>query len=131
MAATAVLTAAFTVLGGKLIVDLDCDGGAPTDNVTGATSGSIFMVEINNEANSAAVYLKIRDASSATVGTTTANGAGTPHLMFYAPAYTKISYLNIDGHAFTAGVSMWCTTAAAVGTTTNPSNDVIVKLVSS
>ena len=131
MADTAVLTSAFTVIGGKLIVDLDCDGGEATDNVTGATSGSIYIVEINNEANSTAVYLKIRDHAEAVVGTSTANGAGTPHLMFYAPAYTKISYLNIDGHAYAAGVSMWCTTAVAAGTTTNPSNDVIVKLVAS
>ena len=51
MAATS--TSSITELGGKYVLDRECGvtNGAYT-NVTGAT-GSIFMIQINNEANSA------------------------------------------------------------------------------
>ena len=129
MAATS--TSSITELGGKYILDRNCTGGnGATANVTGA-SGSIFMVQINNEANSTPSYLKIRDNTTATPATTTANGAGTPHFSFKAPAYKKITYAIPGGAAFTAGLSMWCVTGTAVGDQTNASSAVIVKLICS
>lgn len=129
MAATS--TSSITELGGKYVLDRECGvtNGAYT-NVTGAT-GSIFMIQINNEANSATSYLKIRDNTAATPGTTTANGAGTPHFTFKAPAHTKITYAMPNGAAFTQGLSMWCTTGAAVGNENSPISAVIVKLITS
>ena len=126
MAATS--TSAITELGGKYILDRNCTGNSATANVT-AASGVIYMVEIDNEANSSAVYLKIRDATSATPSTLTANGAGTPHYSFIAPAYTKMCYTIPGGAEFATGLSMWCTTSSVVGTTANASNPVIVKLI--
>tara|TARA_R110002020_G_scaffold440063_2_gene650664 strand:+ start:637 stop:1026 length:390 start_codon:yes stop_codon:yes gene_type:complete len=129
MAATS--TSSITELGGKYILDRNCTGGnGATANVTGA-AGSIFMVQINNEANSTPSYLKIRDNTAATPATTTANGAGTPHFSFKAPAYKKITYAIPGGAAFTAGLSMWCVTGTAVGDQTNASSAVIVKLICS
>jgi hypothetical protein len=129
MAATS--TSSITELGGKYVLDRDCTGAnGSTNNVTGA-AGIIYMVEIDNEANSTASYLKIRDNASATLATTTANGAGTPHFMFKAPAYSKICYVIPGGAAFTAGLSMWCVTGTAVGNQTDPTSDVIVKLICS
>ena len=129
MAATS--TSSITELGGKYVLDRDCSGSnGATENVTGG-SGSIYLVQINNEANSSASYLKIRDNASATPATTTANGAGTPHFSFKAPAYTKITYAIPGGAAFTAGLSMWCVTSTAVGNETDPSEAVIVKLICS
>ena len=89
------------------------------------------MVQIDNEANSTASYLKIRDNAAATPSTTTANGAGTPHFSFKAPAYKKITYAIPGGAAFTAGLSMWCATSTAVGNQTDPTKPVIVKLICS
>ena len=129
MAATS--TSSITELGGKYVLDRSCSGGnGATANVTGGT-GSIFMVQINNEANSTASYLKIRDNAAATPATTTANGAGTPHFSFKAPAYKKITYAIPGGAAFTAGLSMWCVTGTAVGDQVNASSAVIVKLICS
>lgn len=129
MAATS--TSSITELGGKYILDRDCTGASgSTNNVTGAT-GIIYMVQINNEANSTPSYLKIRDNASATPATTTANGAGTPHFSFKAPAYKKITYAIPGGAAFTAGLSMWCVTGTAVGSQTDATSDVIVRLVCS
>ena len=111
MAATS--TSSITELGGKYVLDRDCSGSnGATENVTGG-SGSIYLVQINNEANSSASYLKIRDNASATPATNTANGAGTPHFSFKAPAYTKITY------------------AIPAGNETDPTENVIVKLICS
>lgn len=129
MATTTIST--FTALGGKLVTDDDLDGANPSNNATGATSGRIYVVQIDNTGNTVASYLKIIDASSATPATTTVNGVGTPHLMFLAPAGKTISYIIPDGHAFTAGVSMWCTTTAVVGNQTEPGSDVTVTLICS
>lgn len=121
---------AFTALAGKLVSD-DSVGAAPVDNATGATSGRIYMVDIDNTLNSAAVYLKIIDAASATVSTTTANGAGTPHLMLYVPKGKSITYAIPDGHAYSAGVSYWCVTSSAVGNESGPQSTVTVRLLCS
>tara|TARA_R110000744_G_scaffold1675_4_gene5944 strand:+ start:729 stop:1118 length:390 start_codon:yes stop_codon:yes gene_type:complete len=129
MAATS--TSSVTELGGKYILDRDCNGSqGATNNVTGA-AGIIYMVQINNEANSTPSYLKIRDNASATPATTTANGAGTPHFSFKAPAYKKITYAIPGGAAFTAGLSMWCVTGTAVGSQADATSDVIVRLICS
>lgn len=121
-------TSTFTELGSKYVLDRDTKGANPTSDITGGT-GVIYMVEIDNEANSTTVYLKIRDATSATPLTTTANGAGTPHYSFIAPAYTKINYVIPNGAEFVNGLSMWCTTGTAVGTDADPGSAVIVKLI--
>ena len=129
--ATATSTSSITEIGGKYVLDRSCTGAnGATANVTGAT-GSIFMVQINNEANSTPVYLKIRDNTSASPGTTTANGTGTPHFTFKAPAYKKITYSIPGGAALSAGLSMWCVTGSAVGNQTDAASSVIVKLITS
>tara|TARA_R110000787_G_scaffold101038_1_gene206268 strand:- start:422 stop:811 length:390 start_codon:yes stop_codon:yes gene_type:complete len=129
MAATS--TSSITELGGKYVLERDCTGAnGATPNVTGA-AGIIYMVQINNEANSTPSYLKIRDNTAATPATTTANGVGTPHFSFKAPEYTKITYAIPGGAAFTAGLSMWCVTGTEVGNETDPTEDVIVKLICS
>ena len=128
---TATSTSSITEIGGKYVLDRNCNGAnGATTNVTGGT-GSIFMVQVNNEANSSSVYLKIRDNATATPSTGTANGVGTPHFTFKAPAHSTITYAIPGGAAFTQGLSMWCVTGSAVGNTTDPSQPVIVKLITS
>ena len=124
----AISTSTITELGGKYILDRDCKGNSATANVTTAT-GVIYIVEIDNEANSSSVYLKIRDATSASPSISTDNGTGTPHYSFIAPAFTKVCYTIPGGAEFATGLSMWCTTSSAIGTSTNASNPVIVKLI--
>ena len=91
MAATS--TSSITELGGKYVLERDCTGAnGATPNVTGA-AGIIYMVQINNEANSTPSYLKIRDNTAATPATTTANGVGTPHFSFKAPVKKAIAVI--------------------------------------
>ena len=123
-----VSTSTITELGTKYILDRNIKGTQASADVTGST-GVIYMVEIDNEANSSAVYLKIRDAATATPSTATANGVGTPHYSFIAPAFTKMSYQIPVGAEFTTGLSVWCTTSPTVGVAKNPSKPVIIKLI--
>ena len=125
---SATSTSSITELGGKFVLDRECN--SVTTNITGGT-GSIFMIQINNEANSSTAFLKIRDNVVATPQTTAANGTGTPHFTFMAPPHTKITYAMLVGAAFTQGLSIWCTTGKAVGNQTSPSSAVIVKLITS
>ena len=126
-------TSTIAALGGKLVVDVSISGtdNDVTHNATSATSGKIYMVEIDNPNNSPC-YIKIRDAASGTVpSTVTANGVGTPHMVLYCPANIKKVYSIPGGFSYAAGVSFWGTTSGAVGSVTSPTNSVIVKLVCS
>ena len=91
----------FTALGGKLVTDDSIGSGI--NNATGATSGR----------------------------TTTANGTGTPHLMFYLPKGKSITYVIPEGHAYTSGVSVWCVSDPTVGNQSVPESEVKINLICS
>ena len=114
-------TSSITALGGKIVIDLAVSASTANANVTGATSGKIYMAQIDNTTNAATFYFKIKDANSAAPSNTGTNGA----------AYQSITYAIPDGHAYAAGVSIWGTTSVTIGDTTAATNDVIIKLVCS
>ena len=116
-----------TAIASKLVFDASADAtdDADGDNVTSASSGGVYLVQIDNSKNTTVAYLKIADASSATPGTT------TPVFVFYAPASRIVSYSLPAGHLYTAGVSIWCTTGAAKTDTTSPANAVEVRIMAS
>ena len=113
---------AITELGGTLISDHAANATAET-NVTGATSGSIYMIDVDNTANAAVMYFKINDHASS-------GGAGvTPQWMFMAEGGKKTSFIFDAALAYSAGVTTWCTAGAAVGNSVNPPNSVIVNMI--
>lgn len=129
--ATAILNSSVTELGGKFVLDTNCTASqGSTNNVTSA-AGSVFLVEIDNEANASAVYLKMRDATSAVASNVNVNADGTPHFTFKCPAYKKITYSIPGGAVFSSGISMWCTTSPDVGSVSDASSAVIVKIIAS
>ena len=121
-------TSTITALAGNLVVDFSAN--ASSENiVTGNTSGTIFLIEIDNTANATThAYVKIRDASSATPADA---AAGIPTWQFAAPPATKFTYTFPDGQEYSAGLSMWCTTSPAHQNVSAPQSAVIVKLISS
>ena len=126
MAATK--TTAINNLGGILVVDFNANTSVAS-NVTGNSSGSLYLVDVDNTANSStSAYVRIKDAASAN-----SNSAGTltPHFMFVAPPGAKTSYAMPEGQVYSAGLSMWCTTSNAAQNTSAPTNAVIVRLVAS
>lgn len=116
--------AAVTELGGVLVTaySVDSDGAA---NVTGNSSGSIYLIDIDNRENDSAVYLKIKDHASSV-------GAGqTADMMFRGSPGVVTSYVFEAGVAYAAGVSIWCAMLAVVANATNPTNPVTVSIVAS
>lgn len=110
-------------VGTKLIKDTDAGATASTD-VTG-TSGSIFMIDVDNTANVAdAAYLKIYDAASPTVGTT------VPDFVLKVPANQRRAMVAPDGLDFSA-LSYAVVTAGGTSGTTAPSSTVTLSMVTS
>jgi hypothetical protein len=121
-------TSTITALGGNLVVDFLANN-SPANNVTGNTSGTFYLIDIDNTANTSTfAYVRIRDAASA-VPTDASNGV--PTWMFAAAPGTKASYVFPDGQDYAAGLSMWCTTDPAKQNASNPTSAVVVKLVAS
>jgi len=117
-------TSTITALAGILVLDLDADATVEA-NVTGNSSGTLYMVEIDNTANaSTAAYFRIRDASSAVT-----NDDHT--WMFYAPAGQKVTYALNEGEIYSAGLSVWCTSNPAYQDATAPAAVVITRILAS
>ena len=115
---------AVTELGGILVTaySLDSDGDA---NATGNSSGTIYMIDIDNRRNTSPVYLKIKDHASDV-------GAGqTADMMFRGSPGVVTSYVFESGMAYAAGVSIWCSMSAVVASDTDPTNPVTVSIVAS
>ena len=125
-------TSSLTTLADKLVVNLDADTDS-SNNVTGASSGSVYIIEIDATEGVAttaepACFVKIADASSATGG----GGSSTvPVLVLYAPIGVVTKYVIKSGWAFTSGVSYWCVTSSALAGDTSPTADIKVTIISS
>lgn len=113
-----------TELGGVLVsaTDVSNTGNA---NVTGNTSGLIYLVDIDNTNNTTDVYLKIKDHGSSV-------GSGqTPDWMLKGKSGVITSYVFTSGVPYSAGVSIWCTLSATVNDTNSPASSVRVDIVAS
>jgi len=112
-----------TALGTVLVTSNGLDASAH-NNVTGATSGQVYQVMIDNTANTTqGVYFKLVDAASVTIGVTDAD------LVFYAPKGKKVTYAINTGHPYTSGVSIWCTTHPGTSNSSSPPSSVPVSLL--
>ena len=119
-------TSEITALGSKVITNFSCTSSR-SNNVTGSSSGSFYLVEIDNTANTTTLaYLRIKDATSAPQAADL-----VPTWMFAAQPGTKTSYAFPEGQDYTAGLTFWCTTDTAKQNTTDPQNAVIVRIVAS
>tara|TARA_R100001510_G_scaffold3154_2_gene2443 strand:+ start:3310 stop:3708 length:399 start_codon:yes stop_codon:yes gene_type:complete len=127
-----VTTTALTELGGKFVLNRTALGNisnsSDQQNVLSG-SGTIFLIEIDNEANSSAVYLKIVDGTSCVPSNSSANSTGTPDMSFIAPGFSKVCYSFPQGIALSTGLSYWLTTGTALGTDSNASSAVIIKIL--
>ena len=110
-------------VGTKLIKQNDADENANND-VTG-TSGTIYMIELDNSGNpTETVYLKIYDSAAPTIGTT------APNIIVPAPANQRVTLASPEGLAFT-NLSFCVVTTAGTAGSTGPSNTVSVNMITS
>tara|TARA_R110002110_G_scaffold18524_6_gene77762 strand:+ start:1253 stop:1621 length:369 start_codon:yes stop_codon:yes gene_type:complete len=109
------------VLAANIIEDTAAAATAQANVLSGATT--LYMVRIDNTANSTeTVYLKIYDATSATVGTTRPSG------IFSCPASSSRQYSVPDGITFSAGITYAVVRTAGLQGAVNPSATVKVYL---
>tara|TARA_R100001509_G_scaffold163377_2_gene137682 strand:- start:617 stop:1009 length:393 start_codon:yes stop_codon:yes gene_type:complete len=125
-------TSGLTTLADKLIVNIDADTDS-SNNVSGATSGSVYIIEIDATKGVAttdepACYVKLVDASSATGGGVSST---VPDVVLFAPIGVVTRYVIKGGWAFTSGLSFWCVTTSALTGDTSPTSDVKVSIISS
>lgn len=106
--------------GTTIAVNTDADSNVETLK---SGAGDLFKVEINNTANSSAVYLKMWK-------TTGAVGVGTdaPHYIFKCPASVTRSYACPEGAAFITGLKVAVVTTPGTAGSANPTNAVIYKI---
>jgi hypothetical protein len=106
------------------IVTVSALSNAPSNNITAATTGTIYLLEVDNlGSNAVGAYLKIADASSATVGTT------QPKISLYIPPNTKQTFAFQNGHTYTAGLSIWATRNPGYTDNTKPDTGLTVKVL--
>lgn len=107
-------------VGTKLIVDTAA--GATANNSVTGTSGSIYMIDIDNELNTSASYLKIYDSAAPTIGTS------IPDHTFKIPSSQRRCIAILEGLDFT-NLSYACVTTGGTAGTTGPTNPVVVRMV--
>ena len=113
-----------TALAGKLVT-LTLTTSAADDHVTAVTSGRVYQIKIDNTENTTPVYVKVADTTDATAGSTAAD------LVLYVPASETITYLMDAGHAYSVGVSVWCTTGPSTTNAGTASGSVTIVILAS
>ena len=125
------LTSSLSDLANKLVVDINANT-SESENVTNATAGKAYIVEIDATAGSPttsepACYVKIANAQSVTGG----GGSSTvPTITFYAPIGVVTTYVISNGWEFDDGLSFWCVTTAALSGDASPTAEIKVSIVS-
>ena len=108
-------------VGTKLIVQDEATEVSDND-VTGA-AGSMYQLDVNNEANSDnPAFLKIYDNVAPDVGT------DAPDFILRVPVNQRRGLVLPDGWDFT-NLSFACVTTGGTAGTTAPTNPVVVKIV--
>ncbi len=91
--------------------------------VAKASSAVIYELELDNTANAAVTYLRLYNATSATLGSTQYDA------LVLVPASTKITLVLPGGVTFGTGLCYAAGTSATLATTTAPSSAFAIKIV--
>lgn len=111
-------------IGAAIIYDSDSDGTGENDVRGGATT--VYQVDVDNSANAAASYTKLYNSASPTIGTT------APDFVLMTPASVRrVHTLGLEGVAFGTGLSFATVTAGGTAGTTNPTSNVLVRILCS
>ena len=112
-------------LGAVLVDTVYVDSAATnTARFVVTTGATFYQVDIDNTANSDAVYVKVFDlAAGVTPGTT------DPNFIFKAPALTRLACTCSAGVALTNGFGYTCVKESGTVGTTAPDNDVTMRVL--
>lgn len=104
----------------RLIRDADVDATLEANVNDGAAT--LYGLDIDNSANAAASYVKVYNATTATVGTT------DPDLIIMVPASVRRSITIPAGLKLATGLSFAAVTAGGTAGTTAPTSNVVMNL---
>lgn len=96
-----------------------------TPELADHTPGTLYMLYVNNTANSSTVYVKLwnnDDQTAITVGST------APSLIFPVAGSKSQQFCFPDGFAYSDGLVVACVTSGGTEGTTAPSSSVVVRL---
>ena len=99
------------------------DTAAAAVVVVKASSAVLYELELDNTANSAATYLRLYNATTATIGTTQYDS------LILVPASVKITIVLPGGVTFGTGLCYAAGTSATIATATAPSSSFAIKIV--
>ena len=110
--------------GDLYVVQTSATGTA--DNAVAGGAGVLLQVDIDNTGNSDAVYVKLWDHASPTVG-----GAGgtAPNWVFKCPGLVRRIFTCTPGSSFSTNLSMACVTTGGSTGSVSPQNAVAVRLL--
>ena len=111
-------------IGNKVLIDTQANASTVEQALTaGAT---IYQIQINNRLNTSDIaVLKIADVAS--------NGSTSSTIAhrFTCPAGDKVSFVFNTGIPLSNGLAFWCTTGRTATDTTDPTDDVEVRFLTS
>tara|TARA_R110002020_G_scaffold19780_5_gene67939 strand:- start:1091 stop:1459 length:369 start_codon:yes stop_codon:yes gene_type:complete len=96
---------------------------ATPDNAVAGGAGVLFQVDIDNTANTDAVYVKLYNNASPTIGST------PPEWVLKCPASVRRVFSCTPGSIFATNLSLACVTTGGTAGTASPTNAVAVRLL--
>lgn len=106
----------------KIIVDTDIDE-TPTVAISGASSGSVYFVQLVSGSTSQTNYFKIFDAGEITLGTT------APIFQLRIPASTTINCVISSGIKYSTALTMACQQDQGTSSGTGPTGATVTTRV--
>tara|TARA_R110002020_G_scaffold225717_8_gene435843 strand:+ start:8 stop:391 length:384 start_codon:yes stop_codon:yes gene_type:complete len=105
----------------------DSSVNATAQAAKASSSATLFALEIDNTANSSAMYFKMYDVATAGVAHVTV-GTTDPDFIFVIPASSKRQFNALEGLNFTTGMIYACLTTGGTGGTASPGSAVSIKM---
>ena len=107
-------------------ISAPASGVAPTVETAKATSGTWFMIDIDNTSNSSDAYVKAWDVAG---GATVTLGSTSPEGVVLVRGGGRTSYSCSGGTAFSAGMKVCAVTTGGTAGTTGMTGDVVVRIL--
>jgi hypothetical protein len=110
---------------------IDVEANATAEDLSDSAN-TIYAVEVDNTGNTVDVFVKLYDAATVTVGTTTPNiiikckAGSTRKVAIHSSSANQQAPGN--GYPFATGLLVACVTEGGTGGTTSPTNKVRVSL---
>lgn len=112
----------------RLVKQTVTDSTADDDVLNGA-GGTLYMLQVDNTANTEITYVKIREGTGSGGGGTIQVGTDDPTWIFGVPASVTRTFAVPNGVAFPGVLGFWAVKEAGTAGITSPDNSTVVCLL--